>query len=82
MKYKLSDEVSFRMIQIFQEAILLGIDGADLFREVRLVVDPSDENSNMLVLDSEYIEHVNKMHEDLVDEISAKINRDAKEKSD
>jgi hypothetical protein len=62
MKYKLSDGVSMRCIQIFQEALIFGIDGADLFRQVRLVVDPNDQETLMLDLDYEkqVIEHHNK----------------------
>ena len=40
------------MINIFQEAMLMGIDGADLFRQVRLVVD--ETNPDTLILDPEY----------------------------
>ena len=58
--YKLSDAVIFRMIQIFQEALLLGVDGADLFRQVKLVVD--SEQSDTLVLDPEYKKMVSDMH--------------------
>lgn len=60
MAYKISDAVAMRMIQIFQEALLLGVDGADLMRQVRLVVDPQDTGS--LTLDPEYVKFVEDSH--------------------
>jgi len=64
MSYKFSDSVSMRMIQIFQESVIFGIDGADLFRQVRLVVDENDPES--LILDPEYEKQVAEMHEKYV----------------
>lgn len=61
MSYKISDSVAMRMIQIFQEALLLGVDGADLMRQVRLVVD--SENLDTLTLDPQYVDQVNQMHQ-------------------
>ena len=61
MSYKISDSVAMRMIQIFQEALLLGVDGADLMRQVRLVIDES--NSDTLTLDPQYEKQVAEMHE-------------------
>lgn len=60
MSYKISDTVAMRMIQIFQEAVIFGIDGADLMRQVRLVQDPSDPDS--MTLDPEYVATVEEMH--------------------
>jgi len=60
MSYKISDSVAMRFIQIFQEAVLLGVDGADLMRQVRLTVDPSDNNS--LTLCPEYEKMVESQH--------------------
>jgi CRISPR/Cas system-associated protein endoribonuclease Cas2 len=61
MSYRISDSVAMRMIQIFQEAVLLGVDGADLMRQVRLVVD---ENSpNTVTLDPQYEKQVAEMHQ-------------------
>jgi hypothetical protein len=60
MSYKISDAVSMRMIQIFQEALLLGVDGADLMRQVRLVVD--ENNVDTLTLDPAYEKQVVDMH--------------------
>lgn len=71
-KFKFSDEVSMRVIQIFQEAILLGLDGADLLRQVSVVEDESDPGT--LVLDGAYIETVEKFHEDLLAEINDKMS--------
>ena len=61
MSYKISDAVAMRMIQIFQEALLMGVDGADLMRQVRLVVDES--NSDTLTLDPTYKQQVAEMHQ-------------------
>lgn len=66
MSYKISDAVAMRMIQIFQEALLLGVDGADLMRQVRLTVDP--ENSDTMTLDPQYKEQVGQMHQKYLEE--------------
>jgi len=60
MSYKISDSVAMRMIQIFQEAVLLGLDGADLMRQVRLVVDSSQPDT--VTLDPTYEAQVAEMH--------------------
>lgn len=60
MSYKISDTVAMRMIQIFQEALLLGVDGADLMRQVRLVVDENEVDT--LTLDPTYKGQVADMH--------------------
>jgi len=59
--FKFSDAVSMRMIQIFQESVIFGVDGADLFRQVKLIPDENDPET--LVLDPSYIEEVSAMHE-------------------
>jgi len=66
MSYKISDSVAMRMIQIFQEALLLGLDGADLMRQVRLVVDSS--TPDVLTLDPQYESQVSEMHQKYLDE--------------
>lgn len=70
MSYKISDSVAMRMIQIFQEAVIFGIDGADLLRQVRLVPDSQDEGT--LTLDPEYVKAVEKMHEQYLAEAAKK----------
>lgn len=60
MSYKISDAVAMRMIQIFQEALLLGVDGADLMRQVRLVVD--EKQTDTVTLDPQYEQQVVEMH--------------------
>lgn len=60
MSYKISDSVAMRFIQIFQEAVLLGVDGADLMRQVRLVVDESSNDTMTLCPD--YEKQVTEMH--------------------
>lgn len=69
MSYKISDTVAMRMIQIFQEALLLGVDGADLMRQVRLVVDSN--NPDTVTLDPEYEKQVVEMHKKYLDEAEA-----------
>jgi hypothetical protein len=69
MSYKISDAVAMRMIQIFQEALLLGVDGADLMRQVRLTVD--EENSDTLTLDPQYRSQVDEMHKKYLSEAEA-----------
>lgn len=51
-KFKFADSVSMRLVQIFQEAMIMGLDGADLLRQVQLQPDESDPN--VLVLSPEY----------------------------
>ena len=70
MSYKISDAVAMRMIQIFQEAVLFGIDGADLLRQIRLVQDPEDSES--MTLAPEYAASVEKMHEKYLKEAEDK----------
>lgn len=70
MSYKISDSVAMRMIQIFQEAVIFGIDGADLLRQVRLVEDPKEEGT--LTLDADYVAAVEKMHEQYLAEAAKK----------
>lgn len=60
MSYKISDSVAMRFIQIFQEAVLMGIDGADLMRQVRLVVD--EANPDTVTLDPQYENMVLEQH--------------------
>jgi hypothetical protein len=74
MSYKISDSVAMRMIQIFQEAVIFGIDGADLMRQVRLTQDPQDPES--MTLDPEYAASVEKMHEKYLTEAASKQQED------
>lgn len=66
MSYKISDSVAMRFIQIFQEAVLLGIDGADLMRQVRLIVDESHPDT--VTLCPEYEKQVAEMHKKYLEE--------------
>jgi hypothetical protein len=59
-KFRFADSVSMRLVQIFQEALLFGVDGADLLRQVRLVQAESDPHT--LVLDPDYAQHVKEGH--------------------
>lgn len=66
MSYKISDSVAMRFIQIFQEAVLLGVDGADLMRQVRLVVD--DSTPDTVTLCPTYEKQVVEMHKKYLDD--------------
>ena len=59
-KFKFADSVSMRLVQIFQEAIMTGVDGADLLRQVELQPDASDPH--VLVLSTAYQAQVKEMH--------------------
>lgn len=61
---KLADSVLHRIIQILQEALLMGVDVSDLMRQIRLVQDAGD--SGTLVMSPEYEKQVNDMHEKLL----------------
>ena len=76
MSYKISDAVAMRMIQIFQEAVIFGVDGADLMRQVRLVSDPTEEDT--LTLDPQYVAAVEASHARAVAEADAKKTGEAK----
>lgn len=62
-KFKFSDAVSMRMVQIFQEAIMTGVDGADLLRQVEL--EPSEADPSVLVMTPAYVRLVKESHEKL-----------------
>jgi hypothetical protein len=70
MTYKISDAVAMRMIQIFQEAVLFGLDGADLMRQVRLVPDTTEEG--VMTLDPDYVKSVEEMHAKYLAEAESK----------
>jgi len=76
MSYKITDAVAMRMIQIFQEAVIFGVDGADLMRQVRLVTDPSDPES--LTLDPAYAASVEESHKKYAAELESKSQEQAK----
>lgn len=68
-EFKLSDSVLHRVVQIVQEGILLGIDVADLLRQIKLTTG-TDEST--LVLTKEYVELVESSHKKYLDELSEK----------
>jgi len=67
---KLDDSVLHRIVQIVQEGFLMGIDVADLMRQIQLKADPL--NSNVLLLDPEYVSSVKEMHEKSLAEAAKK----------
>ena len=77
MSYKISDAVAMRMIQIFQEAVIFGVDGADLMRQVRLIPDPNDPET--MTLDPDYVTFVDASHKRYAAEASSKKEQEKKE---
>lgn len=61
---KFADAVWHRVVQIVQEAMLTGVDCADLLRQIRVVPDETDDH--VLVLSAEYQKQVREMHEKLL----------------
>lgn len=70
MEYKLTDSVWHRVVQIIQEAMLMGIDCADLLRQVRL--KESDE-TGVLDLSDSYREQVESMHEKYLADLEERL---------
>ncbi len=64
----LADEVWHRVVQIVQEAMLMGVDCADLLRQVRVSVG----SDGALVLTPEYKKMVASHHQKWLDEAVAK----------
>lgn len=54
--FKLNDSVWHRVIQIVQEAMITGVDCADLMRQVEVTQDSSQDN--VLTLSPEYEQRV------------------------
>lgn len=63
--YKLADSVLHRVIQMVQEAMLMGVDVADLMRQIEL--RPNSEDSHVLVLTEEYLDQVKRWHTELLE---------------
>lgn len=61
---KFADSVWHRVVQIVQEAMLTGVDCADLLRQVRVISDPDDPN--VLVLSADYQRQVRTMHDKML----------------
>jgi len=61
---KFADSVWHRVVQIVQEAMLTGVDCADLLRQIRVVHDEFDQN--LLVLSPSYQIQVREMHEKML----------------
>jgi hypothetical protein len=63
-RFKMSDSVLHRFVQIVQEAILTGTDVSDHLRMVEMEDDP--KNPGRLVLTADYKDLVKKQHEQLL----------------
>lgn len=70
--FKFADSVSMRLVQIFQEAIMTGVDGADLLRQVTLA--PDVNSPNVLTLTPEYQKQVTEGHQRMVAEAFTRSN--------
>jgi len=62
-EFKLADSVSMRFIQIFQEAIMTGIDASDILRQVRVEID---EDGETLVLTGAYKKQVEESYKKML----------------
>jgi hypothetical protein len=62
-EYTLSPEVMIRAIEIFQEALMMGIDGCDLFKDVRLVTSVDENGEQTVKLSDSYKAKVAEWHE-------------------
>lgn len=67
---KLSDQVLHRIVQVIQEALLLGVDCSDIMRQIRLTTSSDDDS--VLVLSDDYQKSVVAMHQKLLDEVMQK----------
>lgn len=65
IELKFSDNVWARIIQAFQEAILVGTDIGDILREIR--VRPCADDPTTLVLTDRYVALVERSHEQLLE---------------
>lgn len=71
-KFKFSDEIIGRFINIVQEAMISGTDVLDLFREMH--VRPSDGDPNELVLTEEYTKKVDDWHKQIEQDLVIRRN--------
>jgi len=80
--FVVADSVWNRIVQIVQEGMLMGIDVADLMRQIRL--QKSSDDSNTLVLTEAYKERIKKNHQKLLleaEQLKAKHEKDDKQSS-
>lgn len=67
--YGLSMQTVVRIVQILQEAIITGTDISDLLSDMRVMV--SKEDKDKLDISPEYMERVEKWHEELIENAKA-----------
>ena len=65
MKSKLHDIVLMRIVQIIQEAMLMGVDCVDIMRQVEVEFSPEE---NKLVLTEDYKKMIVEHHEKWLEE--------------
>lgn len=65
MKSKLHDTVLMRIVQIIQEAMLVGVDCVDIMRQVEVEFSPEE---NKLVLTEDYKKMIVEHHEKWLEE--------------
>ena len=64
--FKIGDSVWHRVVNAIQEAMLMGVDVADILRQISVVPDASDPH--VLVLSPEYQKQVKEMHAKMLEE--------------
>jgi hypothetical protein len=62
-EFKFADEVWHRVVQIVQEAMLSGVDCADLLRQIRV----TENDDGDLVLTAAYQKQVKEMHDKMLE---------------
>lgn len=67
---RLHDSVLHRIVQIVQEGIIMGVDVADLMRQIRLVPHTTEEDT--LALDPQYLTEVERSHKVALEEAEVK----------
>lgn len=78
--YRLADSVLHRVIQMLQEAMLIGVDIADLMRQMEL--KPDENDPHVLVLSEEYLEQIKRWHKQLLADAERLSSQATNENSD
>lgn len=66
-KFRFSDQIIARILNVIQEAMIAGVDVLDLFRQMQM--KPADGDPHELVLTDEYTKVVDKWHAEIVREL-------------
>lgn len=79
MKAKLHDTVLMRIVQIIQEAMLMGVDCVDIMRQVEVEFS---EEENKLVLTEDYKKMVVEHHEKWLEQAEKLLKEEAQAESE